>query len=118
VCGTDINPEVKNYLLDRKIPYEEEYSEDYLSSHTINWLPDIISVLRESEIVFVPIQTPHDSRFEGTSPIPNERADFNYTFLVKAMQEISASLDALEKDMPVVIISTVLPGTIEREIFP
>jgi len=72
-------------------------------------------VVQQSDLVFVAVQTPHDPRYEGATPIPDERIDFDYSYLRTAMKDIS---ELCTHNTPVVIISTVLPGTIRREIIP
>lgn len=69
-------------------------------------------------VVFLATQTPHEPRFEGVTPLPEDRADFDYSFLVKAVKQIVSAADALEKDITLAVISTVLPGTLEREVMP
>jgi UDPglucose 6-dehydrogenase len=69
-------------------------------------------------VVFLAVQTPHEPRFEGVTPLPEDRADFDYTFLIDAVTRVVKVADALEKDITLAVISTVLPGTLEREIVP
>jgi UDP-N-acetyl-D-mannosaminuronate dehydrogenase len=69
-------------------------------------------------VIFVAVQTPHEPRFEGVTPLPDDRADFDYTFLIDAVTRVVKVADALEKDITLAVISTVLPGTMEREIVP
>ena len=88
VCGYDINPGVKTFLEEKKIPYEEELANDFLQDHQIKF-GEIKDVVENSEILFVPIQTPHDYRFEGSTRIPEERSDFDYTFLKDGIKKIS-----------------------------
>ena len=71
-----------------------------------------------SEIIFVPIQTPHDPKYEGVTRIPNKRIDFDYSFLKSGIENLSASIEKNGQDKVVIIISTVLPGTIRNEIKP
>ena len=117
VTGYDINPNVSEYIKTGKIPYMEERVPELLAKTSIRMLP-LADVLRLSEIVFVPVQTPHDPLYEGVTRLPETTADFNYAYLKDACRSISAELDKLDQDRIVVIISTVLPGTIEREIKP
>src|SRR5690606_1375740 len=70
------------------------------------------------ELIFVPIQTPHKPRYEGITPLPNERVDFDYSYLKAGIKALSDEIARQGKDKIVIIISTVLPGTIEREIKP
>jgi len=117
VMGYDIDPAVMNN--DPK-PYNETGEDGYTSINTLldrsnirfGSLPE---VLRHSELVFVAVQTPHDARYEGIARLPEERIDFNYRYLISAMRSISK---AVREPKVIVIISTVLPGTIRREILP
>lgn len=117
VCGFDINPAVKDYIESRKIPYNELSSEEFLKNTNIQFTsPE--EVISKSEIIFVPVQTPHDPMFEGCTRLPDERVDFNYEMLVSAMTRISQLVDEYGESKIVVIISTVLPGTVEKYIKP
>ncbi|HJS83551.1 MAG TPA: nucleotide sugar dehydrogenase [Nitrososphaera sp.] len=118
VVGYDINPEVANYISSGSIPYREEGVEELLKETKIRILDTVFDVVQESDIVFVPIQTPHDPRFEGVTKLTEERADFDYTFLRKGVEQIALACLWQKKPTTVVIISTVLPGTTEREIKP
>ena len=118
VCGYDINPSVAKYISERKIPYQEEGTLELLEKTNLKVLPSIKEVVKFSDIIFCPVQTPHDSRFEGISRLPKERIDFNYSYLIKAVKDIASACMDLNKKIVLVVISTVLPGTIEREIFP
>jgi len=72
-------------------------------------------VVEHGELLFVAVQTPHDPRFEGATRLPEERVDFDYSYLVDAIKDISAAATTPKK---VIIISTVLPGTIRNHILP
>src|SRR5690349_5890119 len=78
-------------------------------------LPEVV---RHAEIMFVAVQTPHDPRYEGVTRLPSERVDFDYRFLIDAISSLSAAIEENGEDKIVVIISTVLPGTVKREILP
>jgi UDPglucose 6-dehydrogenase len=118
VCVTDINRYVKGYLIDKMIPYQEEGVPELLQEHNVDFVSNIDAVYNRSDIIFLAIQTPHNERFEGVTPLPEDRADFSYEYLIDAIQEISEVADEWMIEKTVVIISTVLPGTIEREIKP
>lgn len=97
-----------------------------------NGEPSIEPMLREStiqfgtmqevvdfaDIVFVSVQTPHIEKYEGITRIPKERVDFDYSFLKKSIIELSECVEKTGADKVVVVISTVLPGTMRREIMP
>lgn len=66
------------------------------------------------DIVFVAVQTPHDPDYDGSKPIthlPNK--DFDYSVVKDVLKQVDtwASPNQL-----VVLISTVLPGTVRREL--
>lgn len=127
VIGCDVNPEVELYISDKKIPYREEGAEELLQKTKIK-VKSQFDVLLESDIVFVPIQTPHDPRYEGTTPLPIERVDFDYSFLIAGIKDIITDVHHInlmtnkaglpKKEIVLSIISTVLPGTMYRDIFP
>jgi UDPglucose 6-dehydrogenase len=117
VWGYDINPAVGEILETKHLPYKEIWAQDHLDKSEINFTT-LTEVVKNSEIIFVPIQTPHNERFEGTTRIPEDRVDFNYSFLKAGIKSLSEEIEKQGKEKVVIIISTVLPGTIEREIKP
>ena len=117
VYGYDINLDVKKYIDEKTIPYREEGVKDLLEKYTVEFT-DIEDVVNKSDIIFIPIQTPHEYKYEGCIRIPEERDDFNYEWLKDGIAQLSDLIKLQEKDKVVIIISTVLPGTIEREIMP
>jgi UDPglucose 6-dehydrogenase len=118
VCGYDVNPDVYKYVEQREIPYQEAGTPELLKTTNIQMLDSVKAVVEQSEIIFVPIQTPHDPMYEGVTRLPDERVDFNYEYLVDGMHQINDAVRVLGQDRIVVIISTVLPGTIDRYIRP
>lgn len=66
------------------------------------------------ELIFVAVQTPHDPIYDGSQPschLPNK--DFDYTTVKQCLKDINAFATP---DQLVVLISTVLPGTVRREL--
>lgn len=130
VYGYDINPDVMN--TDPRI-YKEAGIDgtgdlnDYLGDNFHNYITsgngpggklffsDLETIGKKCEIIFMAIQTPHQPQFEGTTCIPEGRADFNYDALEQAVIDLTKHID---KKTAVVIISTVLPGTIRNRIMP
>jgi UDPglucose 6-dehydrogenase len=71
--------------------------------------------VRDAEIIFVAVQTPHDPIYDGSQPIthlPNK--DFDYTTVKNVLTDINQYM--LPQKQLVVLISTVLPGTTRREL--
>ena len=117
VYGYDINDDVKTILDTKQLPYREEGAPERLQSHNINFT-SVDEVVKNSDIIFVPIQTPHEPRYEGTTRLPEERVNFNYEWLKSGLKTLSDAIDKNGEDKIVVIISTVLPGTVRKEIKP
>ena len=76
---------------------------------------NIKDVCDHSEIIFIAVQTPHSSEYEGITPLPQTRKDFDYSYLKQSICEISSFI---KEEKCLCIISTCLPGTLEREIKP
>jgi len=73
-------------------------------------------VCKHGEIIFVAVPTPHHPDYDGrypTSHLPNK--DFDYSIVKGLLEEINKYTT---KEQLVVLISTVLPGTIRREFIP
>lgn len=71
------------------------------------------------DVVFVVVPTPHPPEYDGTRPMAADAADdFEYGYLVQAVRDIVRAASEQAKRITVVIVSTVLPGTINREIRP
>jgi len=117
VWGYDINPQVKDILESKILPYKEKGADELLTFHSINF-GLVEDVVFNSDIIFVPIQTPHEYIYEGCTRIPDKRDDFDYTSLKEGIKNLSDEIEKQSNDKIVVIISTVLPGTIDREIKP
>jgi UDPglucose 6-dehydrogenase len=117
VWGYDIDNNVEKYLKDKRIPYIEKGTPELLKKHTINY-GSVSEVVKNSDIIFVPIQTPHEYKYEGCTRIPEERDDFNYSALKLGIEMLSNEIKKQNDDKIIIIISTVLPGTIHREILP
>jgi len=117
VYGYDIKKEIYNQIKNRKIDYKEKHANDLLKKTNIE-IVDLPKLVRLSDIIFVPIQTPHDKKYEGINDIPKTRKDFDYKFLANGIKMISKELNKIKKQKIVIIISTVLPGTIRKRILP
>tara|TARA_Y100000590_G_scaffold468962_1_gene654092 strand:+ start:4947 stop:6221 length:1275 start_codon:yes stop_codon:yes gene_type:complete len=117
IFGYDISKETIQDIKNRKIRYREEWVDKYLPKSNLQ-ITNIDDLVSKSDIIFVPIQTPHETLYEGVTRIPEKRIDFNYTFLKNGMRTLSSSIEKNGEDKVVIIISTVLPGTIRNEIKP
>ena len=117
VVGYDPSEQVKDIIDSKKLQYQEIWAQKHLDKSKIE-IKSVEEVVGESEIIFVPIQTPHDPLYEGITRLPDERVDFDYTFLKKGIKDLAEEIWHQQSKKVVIVISTVLPGTIRREIKP
>ena len=118
VVGYDVSPHAKEILRTRRYPHRELRAQDLLEETALRVVDTVDEAVRHAEIVFVAVQTPHQPRFEGTERMPEDRADFDYGSLREAVGQVAEAAARLEKRVTVAVISTVLPGTMRREIYP
>jgi UDPglucose 6-dehydrogenase len=119
IYGFDVSPETIINIKNRKVNYWEHGVNDLLAKSTIEVTESIEDLVDKCEIIFVAVQTPHDPLFEGRTPVPDSRKDFNYSYLVDVAEEIKKALSKYpDKNPLVVVISTVLPGTMRAHIIP
>jgi UDPglucose 6-dehydrogenase len=72
--------------------------------------------VKNKDIVFVAVSTPHHPDYDGRSPISHlSPMDFDYTALKSVVSECNQYMN---NHQLLVVISTVLPGTIRRDIAP
>lgn len=77
---------------------------------------DIAGAVVGRDLVFIAVPTPHDPAYDGCAPtshLPNK--DFDYEIVKDAVRAVDAHCTG---DQHIVLISTVLPGTVRREIAP
>ena len=85
---------------------------DYNSS-VINKCEDIESVVKQSDYVFIAVPTPHAPGYGGETPTSHLKpTDFDYGIVDSVIKE--AVKYTADTDTVLVLISTVLPGTISE----
>ena len=73
----------------------------------------ISECVADRDIVFIAVPTPHDPAYDGRAPTAHlEPKDFNYDIVTDCIKEAN---DYMNKDQLLVLISTVLPGTVRRQ---
>ena len=76
----------------------------------------IEETVKDRHIVFVAVPTPHDPAYEGSSPTHHlPPKDFSYDIVKDVIIEANKHMNP---DQMLVVISTVLPGTVRREFVP
>lgn len=78
--------------------------------------PTIEEAVKDRDLIFIAAPTPHDPMYGGETPtshLPNK--DFDYTIVTNILNEVNKYVN---KNQLVVLISTVLPGTVRRLLRP
>lgn len=121
VVGYDPDPHVAKILAGDEPPRSrEEGLPDLLADGaTIGLADDIHGVVANTDgLVFVSVQTPHRPQYGGEVPMPQTRADFDYSYLRQAAEAVSQAADEQGRDITLVIVSTCLPGSVRRHVLP
>jgi UDPglucose 6-dehydrogenase len=118
VYGFDVSQNVISSIESKKVNYWEAGVNELLKDSKIKVVPKVSDLVDKCDIIFVAVQTPHDPAYEGKTPLPENRIDFNYGHLESAIDEISQGLSESENNPLIVVISTVLPGTMRTRVFP
>jgi UDPglucose 6-dehydrogenase len=85
-------------------------------SATIQIVDNIIDAVKDRELIFIAVPTPHDPVYGGSVPIANlPSKDFDYTIVQSVLKQINAHVN---KNQLIVLISTVLPGTVREHLQP
>jgi UDPglucose 6-dehydrogenase len=83
---------------------------------TIPILDSIAAAVENRDLIFVAVPTPHDAAYSGSSPIADlPPKDFDYSIVQQVLREIN---QYVHKNQLVVLISTVLPGTVREHLEP
>ena len=92
------------------------YDIAHKSSDHIEIRESIEDVCRDRDIVFVATPTPHEEGYDGRTPTSHLPVkDFNYDSVKKVLTKCNKNMGVTQS---LVLISTVLPGTIRRELSP
>ncbi len=76
----------------------------------------IQEVIEQSDIILIATPTPHEEGYDGRNPISHkEPKDFNYNSVKEVLTECNKHI---KQEQVLALISTVLPGTVRRELAP
>ena len=76
--------------------------------------PNLKDAVVDKDMVFIAVQTPHDSRYGGATPIAHlPNIDFDYTIVENVLKQVN---EHAHTDQLIVLISTVLPGTVRNRL--
>jgi UDPglucose 6-dehydrogenase len=84
-----------------------------VKSDRFDVVDSIENVCKDRELIFVAVPTPHHVDYDGRYPTSHlENKDFDYSIVKNVLTEVNKYAN---KNQLVILISTVLPGTIRRE---
>lgn len=85
---------------------------------TVPIVPDLRTLVENTDLFFIIVPTPHPDGYDGTNPLGHmlPPADYDYTVLQAAVDALMGELIRRGATKTVVIVSTVSPGTC-RELF-
>jgi len=126
VVGYDCDSRPYDILAGAAQPHEEEglpelvQGNDPRKGYGLELVGDTYDLVQEvgDGIVFVSVQTPHDPRYGGETPMPGRPVDFEYGYLIQAVRDLAKAAEEQDKRLTVVVISTVLPGTTRAHLAP
>jgi len=76
----------------------------------------LAEAVKDRDIVFVAVPTPHSEGYDGGTPSSDlPPRDFDYSYVTDCLRECN---EHMAESQLLVLISTVLPGTIRRELAP
>ena len=86
------------------------------TSQKIQIRTSIADLVHDRDIVFVATPTPHDPGYDGSTPISDKQPkDFDYASVKNVLAKCNKNMTSTQS---LVLISTVLPGTVRRELSP
>ena len=87
-----------------------------VKSDKVTVCSSIKEAVKDRNIVFIAVPTPHHPDYDGKAPTAHlEPKDFGYDIVIDCIREANMHMN---KDQLLVLISTVLPGTVRREFAP
>ena len=85
-------------------------------SGSVRVFNNIKECVEDRDIIFIAVPTPHDKDYDGSYPTAHlSPKDFDYTIVKQCVADIDLNL---KSNQMLVLISTVLPGTVRNEIVP
>ena len=92
------------------------YDVSHVEPENFTMVDNMEDAVKKQDIVFISVPTPHDPQYDGKAPtshLPNK--DFDYSVVKDVLAKVNA---VATKEQLIVLISTVLPGTVRREFIP
>jgi UDPglucose 6-dehydrogenase len=120
VWGYDVSERPWRVLYGQEMPNREEGLGALLDDmdRRVQRCDSIGDVVKQADIIFVAVQTPHAPEYGGDRPRPGQVRDFEYAYLVQACRDVCNAAREQQKQVTLAVVSTVLPGTTDRLVRP
>lgn len=108
VVGIDVNPDAVRFLREGRAPVDEPGLQELVTAHRdrLDATTDLAAA-GDADVTILLVPTPSD-----------ERGAFSNAHLLEAISEIGHGLASHDRYHTVVVASTVMPGSCERELLP
>lgn len=111
VIGYDVDRERVERLLAEGGDHGEQGLADLIERGPLKLAHSISEAVAHADVVFIAVQTPHAPAYGGETPMPWDRRDFEYGFLIQAVRDACKAAAEQAKQITLVVVSTALPGT-------
>ena len=92
------------------------YDLEPAESNLVDFMSTIKECVKDTDIVFVAVPTPHHDDYDGKQPTAHlSPRDFDYDIVKSVLEEADKHMN---QEQLLVLISTVLPGTTRRDFVP
>lgn len=118
VVGYDVSGLPQQILSGEVPPMQEQGIGKLLKIRNLRIVDSVAVVVQSADVIFVAVQTPHAPAYGGEEPMPDDRRDFEYAYLVQACRDVCQAAAKQRKAVTLVVVSTVLPGTTGRLVRP
>lgn len=96
--------------------YEVEGYDINMVDTNIKMVSSIKQCTKDKNLVFIAVPTPHDFNYDGRAPTSHlPPKDFNYNIVKEVVKAVDETMNS---NQLLVLISTVLPGTVRSQIKP
>lgn len=116
VVGYDVHRERIEHLQADPGDHGEQGLGEMMQHGPLKLAHSVGEAVAHGDVVFVAVQTPHAPAYGGEQPMPAERRDFEYGYLIQAVRDVCRAAAGQAKPITLVVVSTVLPGTVNKHI--
>ena len=75
--GYEIDENSREQIRQRQVNYWEAGVNDYLQDSKLVLADQIEDLVNLCQIIFIAVPTPHEASYEGLTPLPDKRMDFD-----------------------------------------